>query len=221
MTTAKAAPASTQTQSETTWTNSQAYVLAAFCLMLGVTLGYLFRGSASQEVPAAASQAASSSVPQGMGGQGQLTSAQMKAMIDQAAAPLLETIKNSPTDFETIVKLGNIYYDGQQYPQAIEYYGRALKIQPDNPDVITDLGTAYWYTKDADRALVEFQKSLKIRPNHAGTLFNVGIVKWQGKNDPAGAVVAWQELLKGNPDYPQRQQVEEFIAKAKQHASKG
>ena len=45
---------STRQQNVTTWTNSQAYVLAAFCLMLGVTLGYLFRGSASQDVPASA-----------------------------------------------------------------------------------------------------------------------------------------------------------------------
>jgi cytochrome c-type biogenesis protein CcmH/NrfG len=203
---------------ETTWSNTQAYVLAAFCLMLGVTLGYLFRGSASQAPPAAAQQT-SASVPQA--GQAQATPEQQKAMIDQASAPLLAALKANPNDFDAIVKLGNINYDGQQFTQAIEYYQRALKIQPDNPDVITDLGTAYWYTQDADRAIAQFQRSLKIRPDHAGTLFNMGIVKWQGKNDPAGAVVAWEELLKRNPNYPQRQQVEEVIARARQHASKG
>ena len=203
---------------QTTWTNPQAYVLAAFCLMLGVTLGYLFRGSASQATPVTAQQA-SGSVPQSS--EAQITPAQKKAMIDQASAPLLEAIAANPNDFDSIVKLGTINYDGQQFTQAIDYYQRALKIQPDNPDVITDLGTAYWFTQDADRALAQFQKSLKIRPDHAGTLFNMGIVKWQGKNDPAGAVVAWEELLKRNPNYPQRQQVEEVIAKAKQHASEG
>jgi cytochrome c-type biogenesis protein CcmH/NrfG len=220
MNTAKAASLGSPRSTETTWTNSQAYVLAAFCLVLGVMLGYLFRGSASQGLPANTS-AASASATQATGGQGQLTPEQQKAMTDQAAAPLLETLKNKPSDFDTIVKLGNLYYDGQQFPAAIEYYERALTIQPDNPDVITDLGTAHWYLKDADRAISEFQKSLKIRPDHAGTLFNLGIVRWQGKNDPAGAVVAWQELLRRNPSYPQRQQVEEIIAKAKQHASKG
>lgn len=219
MTTARATTISTRTQSETTWTNSQAYVLAAFCLMLGVTLGYLFRGSASQEIPAT-SQVAAGGIPQGMGG-GQLTPEQQKAMIDRAAAPLLEAVQNNPNDFAAIVKLGNLYYDGQQYLQAIGTYERALTIDPNNPDVLTDLGTAYWYANAPDKALADFQKSLKIRPNHAGTLFNMGVVKWQGKGDPAGAVAAWQELLKENPDYPQRQQVEEFIAKAKQHASKG
>ncbi len=116
------------------------------------------------------------------------------------------------------MKLGNLYYDSRQYPQAIELYERALKIHPDTADVRTDLGTAFWYTGDADKALAEFQKSLKINPNHPGTLFNMGIVKWQGKMDPSGAVQAWEDLLKRNPNYPQKQQIEELIAKAKQHS---
>ena len=211
---------STREQNVTTWTNSQAYVLAAFCLLLGVTLGYLFRGSASQDTAAAPSQNASTGAPQAMG-QGQITPEQQKAMVERAAAPLLKAVEGNPNDFESIVKLGNLYFDGQQYDQAIVYYERGLTITPNNPDVLTDLGTAYWYAGSPDKALADFQKSLKIRPNHPGTLFNTGVVKWQGKGDPAGAVAAWQELLKTNPDYPQRQQVEEFIAKAKQHASKG
>jgi cytochrome c-type biogenesis protein CcmH/NrfG len=45
----------------------------------------------------------------------------------------------------------------------------------------------------------------------------MGIVKWQGKGDPAGAVAAWQELLKRNPNYPEKARIEELIAKAKKH----
>jgi cytochrome c-type biogenesis protein CcmH/NrfG len=46
----------------------------------------------------------------------------------------------------------------------------------------------------------------------------MGIVEWQGKGDPASAVNTWQQLLKENPNYAQRQQVEDLIAKAKQHS---
>jgi tetratricopeptide (TPR) repeat protein len=143
---------------------------------------------------------------------------QQKGMVDRAAAPLLDAVNKNPNDFGAVVNLGNVYYDGEQYPQAIQYYQRALEINPSNADVRTDLGTAYWYLGDADRALAEFKKSLKIRPHHPGTLFNQGIVEWQGKMDPAAALATWQELLKENPNYPQRQQVEDLIAKAKQHA---
>lgn len=201
---------------QTTWTSTQAYVLAVFCLVLGVSLGYLFRGSAS---PAADVVSAQESTPHGVSQQ-QVTPEQQKAMLDKAAAPLLATLSENPNDFDSLAKLGNIYFDGQQFPDAIKYYERALKIQPDNPDVRTDMGTAYWYSGDADKALKEFEASLKLRPGHAGTLFNMGVVRWQGKGDPAGAVKAWEELLAKNPNYPDRQQVQDFIAKARQHAKK-
>jgi len=204
------------------WTSTQAYALAAFCLLLGVALGYLFRGSAST----ATSQAAAATTTQPASAQpGQTQQEQpdpaMQAALAQAAAPLLEAVNKDPKDFDSLVKLGNLYYDGKQFPSAIQYYERALVIHPENPDVRTDMGTAYWYTGDAEKALVAMQTSLKYRPGHPQTLFNLGWVRWQGKQDPQGAIAAWQELLKANPDYPQRQQVERYIAKAKEHASRG
>jgi cytochrome c-type biogenesis protein CcmH/NrfG len=139
-------------------------------------------------------------------------------MIDQAVAPLLATLKTSPNDFNTLVQIANLYYDGKQYPDAVKYYQLAVKSQPTNPDVLTDLGTSLWYVGDADGAIAEFQTALKYRPGHPGTLFNLGVVRWQGKFDPKGAVEAWEQLLKLNPDYPQRQEVQEYIDRAKQHA---
>jgi len=204
---------------QTGWTGTQAYVLAVFCLVLGVALGYLFRGSASPVAETAeASAPADGTAPQGRPTQPQLTPEQKKAMLDQAVAPFLATLKTNPDDFDTIVKVANLYYDGRQFPEAIKYYQQAVKIQPKNPDLLTDFGTSLWYTGDADGAIAEFEKSLKYKPDHPGTLFNLGVVRWQGKMDPKGAVEAWEELLRRNPNYPQKQQIEEYIARAKQHA---
>jgi tetratricopeptide (TPR) repeat protein len=140
-------------------------------------------------------------------------------MLAKAAEPLLIQLKSNPNDVETVVKLGNLYYDSQAYPQAIEYYEKALIQQPDNADVRTDLGTAYWYTGNPDKAIASFEKALAIRPNHPGTLFNLGIVKWQGKKDPKGAVVVWEKLLQTNPDYPQKDQVQMLIERARMHGT--
>ena len=205
------------------WTSTQAYLLAVFCLVLGVALGYLFRGSASPAGEAlAATSSANGNVPgDAAGAQAgpaqQKEMEQRKATLDTAIAPLLVTLQGNPNDFETILKVANLYYDGQQYPEAIPYYERAAKIQLQNPDVLTDLGTSLWYTGDADKAIAEFQQALKYQPGRASTLFNLGIVRWQGKMDPKGAVQAWEELLQKNPDYPEKQQLQEFIARAKQH----
>ncbi len=198
------------------WTSAQAYILAACCLVLGVALGYLFRGSASLAEHTASASVSSGNATQ-MQGQAQPTPEQQRAKLDQALAPLLANLQSSPNDFNTLVQVADVYYDGRQYPDAIKYYQLALKSQPENPDVLTDLGTAIWYSGDADGAIAQYQKALKSRPSHPGTLFNLGIVRWQGKLDPKGAVQAWEELLQTNPDYPQRPQVEEYIAKAKQH----
>ena len=207
----------------------QAYTLAVITLVIGIAVGYFARGSApataapevAQSAPATAAPADGAGMsagqlpgigPQQQGG----TSPEMLA---QAAEPLLAKLKANPKDSETLRQLGNIYYDGQAYPQAIDYYSKALEIDPKNPDVITDLGTAYWYTGDPDKAIDEFNKSLAIRPNHPGTMFNLGIVKWQGKKDPAGAVLVWEQLLKTNPNYDQKDQVQMLIERAKMHGA--
>jgi cytochrome c-type biogenesis protein CcmH/NrfG len=198
------------------WNSTQAYVLAIFCLLLGVALGYLFRGSASP-----APSVAGATAPQASQAQSAPPDANAPAALAQAAAPLLDAVNRNPNDYDSLVKLGNLFYDGQQYARAIEYYERALVIHPENPDVRTDMGTAYWYMRSPDKAIAAMEIALKYSPGHPQTLFNLGLVRWQGKADPKGAVEAWEKLLKANPDYPERQQVEQYIAKAKEHAARG
>ena len=217
----------------TAFTSVQAYTLAVITLVIGIAVGYFARGSAPTTTAAVPenAQAAMGSPQQGVGGgkmgPGQLpgsTPQQQGAspeMLAKAAEPLLTQLKDNPNTANVMVQLGNLYYDGQSFPQAIEYYEKALKVQPNNPDVRTDLGTAYWYSGDPDKALANFEKSLAIRPNHPGTLFNVGIVEWQGKKDPKAAVVAWEKLLQTNPDYPQKDQVQMLIERAKMHGAAG
>ena len=213
------------------FSNVQAYTLAVITLAIGIAVGYFARGSAP--VSTAGQSVQSTSAPAGMGnapigsaqlpgiGSTQAQQAPSPEMLAKAAEPLLAQLKTNPTDFDTVVKVGNLYYDGQAYPQAIEYYEKALTLQPDNADVRTDLGTAYWYTGNADKAIASFEKALTIRPNHAPTLFNLGIVEWQGKKDPKAAVVTWEKLLQTNPDYPQKEQVQMLIERAKMHGASG
>jgi tetratricopeptide (TPR) repeat protein len=114
-----------------------------------------------------------------------------------------------------------VYYDAQQFPVAIDYYQRALKAKPADASIRTDMATAYWYLRDVDRALAEFDKALHYNPSHPGTLLNRGVVLWQGKNDTAGAVASWQKLLETNPGYPDKQRIQELIARAKEHGGRG
>lgn len=206
------------TSSNTTWTGVQAYTLAVVCLLLGMAGGWLIRGSQSPAA-AAPAMAASAPAPTGMGGgmNSQPTPEQMKQMADTQAAPLIEKLKSDPNNPELLASIGNFYYDAQQYPAAVDYYGRALKAKPSDAAVRTDMATAYWYMGNADTAIAEFNKSLTYEPNKPNTLFNLGLVKWQGKMDINGAVADWEKLLAANPNYEGKDKVEQMIAEAKKH----
>jgi tetratricopeptide (TPR) repeat protein len=199
----------------TNWTTTQAYVLAAVCLLLGGMVGYLLRGSSSN--PATPSYAAQSPGADS-GAMQQITPEMMKHMADKQAEPLLAKLKTNPNDADTLADVGNIYYDTQNFREAIGYYQQSLNLK-DNANVRTDMGTAYWHLGDADSALREFEGALRVDPRHANTYYNMGIVRWQAKMDVQGAVSAWQKLLETNPDFPQKDKIEDLIARARQHAN--
>jgi cytochrome c-type biogenesis protein CcmH/NrfG len=194
--------------------------MAVICLLLGLALGYLLRGSSSATPVVAAAAASTASVPDigptqvpGMGGMPVGVSS--AELADKAVALLLESLKQNPKDVAKLVEIANTYYDAKVYNKAIQYYGDALKITPKNVDVRTDMATAYWYIGDADHAIAEMEKALSFDPTHAQTLFNLGIVKSQGKRDAKGAIAAWRKLLETNPNYPNRQSVEQLIEQAR------
>jgi tetratricopeptide (TPR) repeat protein len=141
-------------------------------------------------------------------------------MADAKAAPLLEKLKSDPNNLELIAGVGNVYYDAKQYPIAIDYYGRALKARPSDAAVRTDMATAYWYMGNADQAIVEFNLALHYAPNNPNTLFNLGVVMWRGKMDAAGAIADWEKLLAVNPNYVEKDKVEQLINEAKDKPAK-
>lgn len=203
-------PTQTTTNSTTglrTWTGTRATALAVACLLAGIAGGWFLRAAqapAPQEPSTASAATTPASGP-----------ARMKALADSQAAPLLEQLKASPADPALLASIGNVYYDAQQYPASIDYYGRALQFAPDNVSVRTDMGTAYWYAGNADAAIAEFNKALTYQPTNANTLFNLGLVKWKGKSDAAGAIADWQKLLAANPNYDGKENVEKLMADAK------
>jgi len=217
--------ADTKSSTSGQWTSTQAYGISVICLLVGVAFGYLLRGSAPSATGAPGStmvQARGSGV-QGQGamsaasGAPQPTPEQLRQMADEQAQPLLSQLKTDPNNAQLLYKLGNLYYDAQQYPDAVKYYESSLKINPKATDVRTDLGTAYHLMGQPDRAISEYDEVLKTDGKHANALFNEGMVKWQDKMDLKGAIAAWQHLLDTNPDYPQRDKVQQLIAQADKH----
>jgi len=191
------------------WSARESYLLAMVCLFVGLVAGWLLRGSSSPAVSAPAATNAPSA-PAG-------ESLPSAALLNQEAQPLLDALKANPKDAAGLVKLANVYYDHKAWSDAIRYYQQALDIRPDDPDVRTDMGTAYYYSGFPDKAIEQFNQVLKKSPNYANTLFNLGIIRRDVYKDNAGALAAWDKLLKNNPNLPpdQVQKVQSVIAETK------
>jgi tetratricopeptide (TPR) repeat protein len=203
-------PTSTNTATKSQWTNAQAITMAVASLIVGTSGGYLLRRSHPDPAGAAISRGPVGSPS----AQSAAPAKNLDSAVDVQASAKLEQLEADPNNAGLLTELGNLYYDNQQYPRAIEYYNRVLLLQPANTNVRTDLGTAYWYLGDADAAIAEFNKSLSFDPTKVDTLFNLGIVQLKGKNDSATAIAAWQKLLSNNPSYEHRDQVQKLIAEA-------
>jgi cytochrome c-type biogenesis protein CcmH/NrfG len=197
----------------------QAYTLAVICLLVGIAGGWFIHGSQSPATAAADSPNASAPAMGGASGAPQTpSSAEMQKMADTQAGPLIDKLKADPNNAGLLENIGNVYYDAQIFPTAIDYYQRALKVEPSNTGVRTDMATAYWYTGNPDAAIAEFQKSLSYEPTKPNTLFNLGIVEWQGKMDIDKATATWQKLLDTNPNYEAKDKVLELMAQVKKHS---
>ncbi|MGH9899970.1 MAG: tetratricopeptide repeat protein, partial [Pyrinomonadaceae bacterium] len=132
------------------------------------------------------------------------------AILPDAARLLKRTSDARPKDFDTLVLLGNAYFDiGQtsdatKFTEARSYYQKALSIRPDDVDVRTDLGLSYYAGKPSDpvRALAEYRRSLAINSKHVQTLQNM-IVALIETGNMQEARQRFDELQAVDPSNPQ------------------
>ncbi len=225
---------------QTYWRPVQVYVLAGVCLAIGFPVGYLLRGSAPEAAPVAATSTMPNMPPAGamptamppagtMSGAnphagatpngmpaGTPTMEDMKHMADKKAEPLLTQLKSKPNDAKLLNQIGIVYRSAHQFSEAATYFQKSLTVDPKNADVRTDMAACMFYSGDTDGAISQLDQALKYDPKHAGALMNLGIIEWKAKNNVPDAVAAWQKLLKLNPAFPQKEQVEHLIADAQQ-----
>jgi cytochrome c-type biogenesis protein CcmH/NrfG len=168
---------------------------ALFGLIIGWVLGSQQAARTARALPPPVAQAAPapSSNPQ-------------PAPVDPERVKAMEAVAaQNPRDPQPRVQLGNMFFDAEQFREAITWYEQALMLNAKDANVSTDLGVAYYYTNQPDRALAQFDHSLKVDPKHIKTLLNVGIVRAFGKQDLPGAARAWQQVVDLSPDSPEGQ----------------
>jgi tetratricopeptide (TPR) repeat protein len=183
---------------------TESIIFAIAGMFFGLLVGWVLGDQAARrDAPrgAAAPQAAQAAPPaQGEGQQ------QTRAVLDEGRVQALQTIvANDAKNAEARIQLGNAYFDGERYQDAIKWYEDALRLDPKNVDASTDLGVSYYYLNQPDRALKQFEHSLALDPRHTKTLLNQGIVRAFGKQDLEGATSSWQRVVELAPNTPEGQ----------------
>jgi cytochrome c-type biogenesis protein CcmH/NrfG len=128
---------------------------------------------------------------------------------------LKEIVKKDPKNLPAWVELGNLYFDSDRPKEAIDAYSRYLAVKPDNPDVRTDMGIMYRKLGQFDKALEEFKKAAQTDPKHVNSRYNIGLVLLHDKQDMKGAINAWEEYLKVDPNSERAQRIRAQIEKMK------
>jgi cytochrome c-type biogenesis protein CcmH/NrfG len=207
----------TQASSVSAWPVKQVYAMAVVCLVVGLAIGYLFRGSQSPAAPA--QPAANTQLGARPGDMGKHTPSleEMRRIAETKAAPLLEKLKSEPNNSGLLIQVGKIYQGTHQFKEAADYYNKALQVDPKNIAIRTEMASCLYYNGDVDGAISQLQQSLRYDPKDANSLFNLGMIKWQGKQDNKGALAAWQELLRTNPQLSadRKATVQKLMADAK------
>jgi len=179
--------------------NRDSIIYSICCFLLGLIIGSLLIG------PRLGKLSGAPAPPPAQTGPSQPTGNPMEAVRQQIAA-LKEAIDRNPRNFDALVQLGNLYMDAAKYPQAIDYYERALAVS-ENPDVRVDLGICYKQSGQLDKALAAFRKAGAEAPNQWQPMFNAAIVLGEMQRfDEARALIG--ELKKIRPNDPEVQRLE-------------
>ncbi|MEI9475650.1 MAG: tetratricopeptide repeat protein [Deltaproteobacteria bacterium] len=135
------------------------------------------------------------------------------------AAAKIQTLKDilqkDPKNLSAWVELGNSYFDTNQPQESIDAYSKYLAIKPGNPDVRTDMGIMYRKLGDYDRAIKEFRTAAQNDPKHVNSRYNTGLVLLHDKQDIKGAIKAWEEYLKVDPNSDRANRVRTQMDKLK------
>ena len=184
-----------------------AFLSIAIAFVAGIVVGVMaavYYEDKAPLIPPAVKQPTSSSAP-----------AAPPADVQKQIDTLQSILKDDPKYLNVLIQLGNLYFDAEQFNQAIEAYSTALEIDPKNADVRTDLGIMYRKKGDYDRAIAEFKRAAEMAPKHVNSRYNLGIVLLHDKGDIKGAIKAWEDFLRVEPTGPRADNIRNQMDKMK------
>ncbi len=119
---------------------------------------------------------------------------------DSVFMELKKKLDKDPNDVDALYHLADLYDRNAQYAEAVETYGKVLKLKPDMGYAYLKMGTAYDRLNKPAEAVAAFKKAEKRMPNYPVLYNNMGVAfgKLNKLNDE---VAALKKAIKLRPTY--------------------
>lgn len=128
---------------------------------------------------------------------------------DDAEVAYLKAIEVHPTSPRAYINLGRMRSSQKKFEQAVEPLTKAVELQPTSGDANLLLGECYLQLKKGSKAIPYLNDAANNgRPEahlRLGWLYNAA-----GMKDKAA--IEYEEYLKKNPNYPDKNKLKEYIA---------
>ena len=132
----------------------------------------------------------------------------------QQVAELEGLLAANPNDSGLMAAMGNIYFDASRWPEARNWYEKALQGSSDDPNILTDLAVVYRNLGEFERSIDLLDRALVANSEHWQAWYNKVVVyqfDLHQHDDAAEALKTLQELKKSNPAIPDLSGLEQEV----------
>ncbi len=125
---------------------------------------------------------------------------------------LLKTTDLNPASVKAHAKLGLLYVQNKDFPEAVKQYTKVSELDPKYTDAFFNLGYLYAVTKDYEKAEKAYQRVTELKPDYLDeALFNLAMIQNRlGKKDES--IANLEKALELNP---QNERVKSYLKKLK------
>jgi len=132
----------------------------------------------------------------------------------QQAAEIEGLLAANPDDAGLMAAMGNIYFDASRWPDARDWYEKALQSSSGDPNILTDLAVVYRNLGEFERTIELLDQAIAINSGHWQAWYNKVVVyqfDLHQHDDAAEALKTLQELKKSNPAIPDLSGLEQEV----------
>jgi tetratricopeptide (TPR) repeat protein len=129
----------------------------------------------------------------------------------------LKVLEKDPGNSEVMLLIGNTYANRGQNDKALEWYSKIEFEKIDDPTVLYNIGSNFYNASNFKEALKYYKRAVEIKGDFLDAIYQLGLARL-ALGDNQGAIDAFEDYLKHDPDSQRASQVRGFIEFLKKKA---